>query len=93
MTDQTTHRDIADRLDKGNERFAVIESKLVEIADHLKALDALPQMQADIAATKEIVEAWSAVKWIGRFFKWLGIVAAAVTALAGMLKMIWKGHL
>lgn len=69
-----SHDDLAARLDAGNQRFAAIDGKLSEIADLLKPL---PQMQTDIAATKDIVEAWSTAKNVARFIKWAsGIVAA-----------------
>lgn len=36
------------------------------------------KMKSDVAETKEIVEAWSAVKTMGKFLKWAsGLIAAA----------------
>jgi len=36
------------------------------------------KMKGDVAETKEIVEAWSAVKTMGKFLKWAsGLIAAA----------------
>jgi len=78
MIERVTHEDIDRRLTKGGERFEAIEASLTEIRDLLKPL---PQMQADIAATKEIVEAWGAVKTVGKFVKWFAGVIAAMTAI------------
>jgi len=70
-----THADIDHRLERGEHRFKAIEEKIDAL------LDASVGMQADIAATKELVEAWGAVKTAGRFIKWLAGVMAALVAL------------
>jgi predicted nucleic acid-binding protein len=88
--DSPTHLEIYDalaalrgRLDAGSERFVEIDKKLDEIVEALKPL---PQMQADIAATKDIVEAWSAIKTIGKFVKWAaGLIAAMAIIVGGTL--------
>jgi ABC-type hemin transport system substrate-binding protein len=50
-----------------------------------KTVSALTQkleaVSNDVNKTKDIVEAWNAVKTGGKFLKWLGGVIAAVTAI------------
>lgn len=82
---QPTHQDIADRLESGNVRFQKIEQKLDEIAE---LLSILPELQKDVAATKEIVEVWNkgkstaqALIALGRFIKWIAGVMAAIGAI------------
>lgn len=61
------------------------------------ALSVLPEMKDDIASTKEIVEAWGAVKIMGKFVKWSsGIIAAIVVIVvavktAGAAWVSWGG--
>lgn len=38
-------------------------------------------MSGDVGKTKEIVEAWNAVKTGGKFLKWMGGIVAAVGAI------------
>lgn len=61
------------------------------LQDISAALSVLPEMQADIASTKEIVEAWGAVKIAGKFIKWSsGIIAAiAIILVAGKAAIAW----
>jgi hypothetical protein len=65
-------------LDRGVTRFDTLDGKIDAIA---LALEPLPRMQADIAATKEIVEAYTAVKNAGKFIKWFSGIAVALAAL------------
>lgn len=88
-----THEDIADRidhvegrLDKGEVRFLAVEKKLDEVLELLKVL---PAMQADIAETKEIVEAYSTVKNMGRFLKWAAGILGAITVIIIAVKTGW----
>jgi hypothetical protein len=76
---QPTHAELAARLDKGAAQFVEINKQLAEIASKLEVL---PEMQRDIAATKELVEAWGAVKLAGRFIKW-------ASGLIGGLAVLW----
>ena len=78
-----THEDIAVQLKHGEERFTKIEAALKRI-EH--AVAPVPAMRADIAATKEIVEAWQTAKNAGRFIKWLGGISAAIAALILLAK-------
>lgn len=90
MIAPVTHEDIAASQAAQSERLAVIEDQLTKIADSLKAL---PKMQEDIAATKEIVEAWSAVKTVGKFLKWAGGAIAGLLAILAILKASARGLL
>lgn len=69
------------RLDKGDERFRMIDEKLDKL---IASVDAL---KTDVAETKEIVEAWSAVKTWGRFIKWTGGIVAAFVAIGVAVKV------
>jgi signal transduction histidine kinase len=44
-------------------------------------------LRGTVAETKDIVEAWGAVKTMGKFIKWLGALVAAVTAVAIGVKL------
>jgi len=79
MTERVSHEAIMDELRQGAARFVSIEKQLADIAEAVKPI---PQMQADIAETRELVEAWGAVKLAGRFVKW-------ASGLAGGLAVIW----
>lgn len=82
MTD-VSHADIDARLQRGEGRFGDIDAKLAEIAELLKPI---PEMQRDIASTKEIVEAWGAVKAAGKFARWMGGIATACVAVWILLR-------
>lgn len=96
-----THEDIKDmlvahddRLRTGESRFAKIESVLQEIAQAVKPI---PQMQTDIAATKDAVEVIATVKNVGRFIEWMGPIAAIIATFivaikAGASAFIDWGH-
>ena len=73
-----SHEDIDNRLEKDEGRLSDIDSKLSEIAELLKPL---PEMQKDIAATKELVELWCAAKTAGRAIKWLAGFLSSIAAL------------
>ncbi len=63
----------------------------VDIREMLKPL---PEMQADIAKTREIVEAWAAVKTMGKFLKWFSGLLAALVAIFAAFKVavgaVWR---
>ena len=64
------------------------------LKDISESLSVLPAMQEDISSTKEIVEAWGAVKVAGKFLKWISgiVMAVAVIFLAGKTTLIgWIG--
>lgn len=82
---------LTERLTRGDERFAAIEDKLDRL---IEAVSSIPAIQADLAAvkkdaaeTKEIVEAWAAVKTMGKFLKWASGIIAAVTAIGVAIKV------
>lgn len=91
MADTPSHADIMRQLQNGAERFTKLETLLSTV---IEKVEPIPQMQADIAeakkdiaATKEIVEAWSAVKTVGKFLKWASGIIAAVTAIGVAIKV------
>jgi hypothetical protein len=80
MTDPVSHKDLADRLDRGDKRFDVLDAKQ----------DAMAQ---DLAKVRELVELMTIAKTAGRFaigtarvIKWAGGLAAA---LAGFF-IFWR---
>ena len=80
-----SHEELAERLDHGSERFAAIEVALAKIA---LAVEPIPAMQEELTKTRELVEAWSAVKTVGRFLKWSSGIIAALTAIGVALKVL-----
>jgi len=83
-----THEQLAERLDRGDRRFQAIEKKLACLDERTAGL---PQMQADVAATRELVEALSAVKTVARFIKWSASLVAALAALWAIVRASAKG--
>lgn len=81
MTDAVSHKDLADRLDRGDARFD-------QIAEELKCL---PQMQADMAAVREILEALQGLKTLGKVVmaitKPILAIGGAVVAMWGFFKL------
>lgn len=75
---QLTHQDIADRLAEGERRFSMIEEKLDAL---LVAVRPIPEMQADIAKTKELVEFEETVANGAKYLKWIASVVAAIMAI------------
>lgn len=76
-----TMDDIADRLNQGQDRFNAMERDIAAIREMVA------HMQADVADTKEIVEAWTTVKNTGRALKWLGGIVAAIGAIIVATKL------
>lgn len=83
--------EVAARLARGEERFRTIEGKLDRL---LEAVECIPAIQSDLAdvkedtaKTKEIVEAWSAVKTMGKFLKWSAGIIGAASAIIVALKI------
>lgn len=87
MDETVTHADIQRDLAEGNRRFDTIEKRLHEISEMLKHL---PQMQQDIAATKDIVEAWTVAKGVGNFLKWASGIAMGLLAIWALAKALAK---
>lgn len=83
-----THEQLAERLDRGDMRFQAIEK---ELADLKQAVAPIPEMRKDVAATREIVEALSAVKTVARFIKWSASLVAALAALWAIVRASAKG--
>lgn len=93
LNNQPTHEDIYRRLASGQERFAAMDEKLdliirsqVEMQKaHADMKDQLTEVKQTADATKDIVEAWGAVKGAGKVASWLGKrvigLAALITAL------------
>lgn len=75
--------DILEKLERGNQRFAMIEKQLEKIVEKLEPI---PQMQRDIAQTRDIVEAWGAIKTIGKGIRW---VAGIFTACGAIGAVVW----
>lgn len=73
MSDPVTHEDIANRLDRGDDKFHAIERRLSAIEEKQDR-------------TNEILEAWVAVKGTGNFIIWWGkVMAGGVVILTGLL--------
>lgn len=92
-----THEDILARMARGHERFRDIDTKLAVILDRLEPIPGLQtdmaEMKEDVAQTKELVEAWTTVKTLSRFLKWVAgliaaVVAIGIAAKTGIAQMI-----
>lgn len=83
-----TEREDAD-LAHGDVRFSMLDCALAEIKEHVLHI---PQMRREIAETREIVEAWNTAKNTGRFIKWVGVIAAALTASWVFLREVLWGR-
>lgn len=99
---QPSHADLAaqlhsetqrftERLTREEERLSAIQDKLDQL---IEAVSLIPEIQSDLTAvkedaakTKEIVEAWAAVKTMGKFLKWASGIIAAVTAIGVAIKV------
>lgn len=95
MEKHPSHADIMDQLSKGSERFSRLETLLATV---IEKVELIPQMQADIAAakaditeTRELVEAWTAIKTAGKFVKWAGGVIGALLLMLGALRAVTRG--
>lgn len=80
---QPSHQEILNSLERGQAKFVEIEKQLEAIVEALKPL---PQMQADIAETKDLVAAFQAVKTVGKFIKWAGGIVTALGAIVLAIK-------
>ena len=79
---------IHERFERGEARFRMIDQKLDTLIASMAALKQdVDELKTDVAETKEIVEAWSAVKTIGKFVKWTGGILAAVIAIGVAVKV------
>lgn len=61
-----------------------IEAAIKKVDDVVVGLETV---RDEVSQTKEIVEAWNAVKTGGKFLKWLGGVVAAVVAIIAAGKL------
>lgn len=94
MTDhQPTHQELSDRMDKFDEK---LDRLFQEFRDEMRGVkQSLVQVEKDVAETKDLVEAWGAVKTAGKFIKWLGSIATGLVAFyllakAGLQHMVGK---
>ena len=74
------YRELAEKLDRVISRQDEVMGKLDTV-------------EADVAATKELVEAWAALKTTGRFLKWLSGVLAAVSLIWAIAKAAALGYI
>lgn len=63
---------------------STIEAAIGKVDEVVVGLETLRE---EVSQTKEIVEAWNAVKTGGKFLKWLGGVVAAVAAIVAAGKL------
>lgn len=70
-----------ERLDRGEEHFRAVDTKMTTV------LNRLEDVKSDTTTTKEIVEAWAAVKTAGRFIKWFGGIVGGITAIIVAAKL------
>lgn len=75
-----TGEEIADRFLKGDEQFQQIHKILGSIDSKLE------KIEVDAQSTREIVEAWNAVKIGGKFIRWAIPIIASIGAAWAALK-------
>lgn len=68
---------LMDRLERGDAKFDEMAAAIAKIGEAVKPIE---QISHDVEKTKEIVEAWAAVKTIGKFLKWVAPIAAILGA-------------
>ena len=74
--------DMADANRAAAEKMEAMAAAIAKISEAVAPIHDIKhdveKMKSDVAETKEIVEAWSAVKTMGKFLKWAsGLIAAA----------------
>jgi hypothetical protein len=79
---------------EGEISHAMIFNELLALRERSERRDAtLERIEADLAKTKEIVEAWVTAKNMGKFAKWLagiaGMVALGWAAVKALAHGIW----
>lgn len=80
-------------MDKFDEK---LDRLFQEFRDEMRGVkQSLVQVEKDVAETKDLVEAWGAVKTAGKFIKWLGSIATGLVAFyllakAGLQHMVGK---
>lgn len=90
-------KQIIDRLDRGQERFRVIDENMRGIRE---AVDRMARQQdamaakvdralEDVEKTKDIVQAWNTAKSMGKFTKWLAGIVIAVGGAVSVAKGWW----
>jgi len=70
----------------------MIYSELVGLRKRSEERDAtLERIETEISATREIVEAWTTAKNVGRFAKWFAGIIAAFVAIWAAIKAVAGG--
>lgn len=63
-------------------------SAVATMTDELRALKTkVGSLEKKVNETKDIVEAWGAMKTIGKFITWVGILTGSLTAIAVGVKL------
>ena len=93
---QPTHLELSARMDQFAGKLDEILKSFEEMKGSVSDVkQSLVQVEKDVAETKDLVEAWGAVKTAGKFIKWLGSIATGLVAVyllakAGMQHMVGK---
>lgn len=75
---QPTHLEIVERMDRLDDKLDVFMSEMRSGMSDLK--NEVGDVKKDVAQTKDLVEAWGAIKTVGRFVKWSGTLFAGIVA-------------
>ena len=73
-----THLDITHRMDRMEEKLSAYMDEMRLVMENLQG--DVATMKSDVAETKEIVEAWGAVKLMGKFIKWASGILTSIVA-------------
>jgi hypothetical protein len=89
-----THADLAVRLDKADQRFGNIDTKLDNLIMSVNNLsDTIEPIHDDIMTIKEMTTGWRALGALGQFIKWSSGIALGIVAVWALLKAMAKGLL
>lgn len=81
MTDQTDVARLCREISAMRKELTKVVGKVDGMAVEME------KVTTDVSKTKDIVEAWQAVKTGGKFLKWVGGVLAALVAIIGAVKL------
>lgn len=80
-----THEDLNQRMNDGEVRFQTVEKKLDAL------ITSVGEVKKEVIKTREVVEAFEAVKNMAKFIKWASTLAAGLLAIWVFLKAMAKG--
>lgn len=95
---RVTHEDLDRRveaveiaLSNGVERFQGVEDRLDSIIASVDRMaETIAPIRDDISTIKEMTGGWKAIGTVGKFIKWVGVLAASFTGIIGFMILAAK---